>query len=179
MLVRARIASLVFDPKSGLPVVVLMETSGERALPIVIGAVEAEAIALALRNVKIPRPRTHDLLHNVLTGLGVSVDKVVVSDLKESTFYAVLHLRQGPNRWTIDSRPSDALALAVRTKSPIFVHESVLERAHVKAGADTGAESEEGPRQPRPVLVDETPDPEKLADLLANLDPEDFGDYKM
>ena len=176
-MVHTRIASLLMDPNSGLPVVVLIETGGPRALPIVIGVVEAEAIALALESVKLPRPRTHDLLRDLMRNLGGTLERVVVSDLQDSTFFATLHIRKGREVVTIDSRPSDAIALACRTGAQIYVEESVLARAHIKAPSEheEGKESNE----PRLVYVDDKTDDEELANILANLEAEDFGKYKM
>lgn len=173
MLVQTRIASLLLDPNSGLPVVVLIEVGGDRALPIVIGAVEAEAIALALQRTRLERPRTHDLLRSVLEKLDGHLEQVVITALRDSTFYAMLHLRKGGERIVVDCRPSDAMALACRTGADIFVEEAVLEEAHIRPQPDP----EEQP--PKPVDVDLSADPADLADVLANLTPEDFGKYKM
>ena len=178
-MIHTRIASLLMDPNSGLPVVVLIETGGDRALPIVIGVVEAEAIALALQSVKLPRPRTHDLLKDLMTNLGGKLERVVVSDLQDSTFFATLHIREGRKVVTIDSRPSDAIALACRTGAQIYVEESVLARAHIKAPSEKGEGEEKESTEPRLVYLDDITDAEELADILANLEPEDFGKYKM
>ena len=179
MMVHTRIASVLMDPNSGLPVVVLIETGGPRALPIVIGVVEAEAIALALQNVKLPRPRTHDLLKNMMSDLGGRLERVVVSDLQDSTFFATLHIRRGRNVVTVDSRPSDAIALAARTGAQIYVEEEVLARAHIKAPSEQDETEAKEPTEPRLIYVDDKTDTDELADLLANLEPKDFGKYKM
>jgi len=176
MLVQTRIASLLLDPNSGLPVIVLMEVGGDRALPIVIGAVEAEAIALALQRTRLERPRTHDLLRSVLEKLDGHLDRVVITALRDSTFYAMLHIRKGGERIVVDCRPSDAMALACRTGADIFVDEAVLAEAHIRPQSEPENESEQ---PPKPVDVDLTADPADLADVLANLSAEDFGKYKM
>lgn len=182
MIVEMRIVSLLIDPNSGLPIVVLMENSGERALPIVIGLVEAEAIALALQGVEQPRPRTHDLLKEVLVQLGGRLERIVVNDLRESTFYARLHVRRGRALVEIDSRPSDAMALAARTGAKIYVAEDVLQRAHVTRPKESDATEEEGEEakaELRPLFVDSEASGDDLTELLQNLKPEDFGKYKM
>ena len=145
---------------SNQPIVLLREVTGERYLPIWIGAVEATAIAFAQQGVVPPRPLTHDLIRNLLAEFGAVLERVVIHDLKDSTFYAYLELKRGSEYSRIDVRPSDALALALRTKAPIYVHPRVIERA---------SSSE---------ISTEDADQERLQQWLESLDPDDLG-YKM
>jgi bifunctional DNase/RNase len=144
---------------SNTPIVLLRETAdAERMLPIFIGGPEATAIALALEGVVTPRPMTHDLLKSVLDELGASLDKVVVTDLRDGTFYAELHLRVGDGSHQVSSRPSDAIALAVRTGTPIFAEEAVLDEVAY--------------------TVDETDEKEQVVEefreFIEQVSPEDF-----
>jgi hypothetical protein len=142
------------------PIVLLRETEGDcRMLPIFIGAPEATAIAFALEQVPTPRPMTHDLLKNLLDEVGVTLERVVVTDLQDSTFFAELHLQQGGEKYQLSSRPSDAIALAVRTGSPIFAEESVLD----EVGYTVREEA-----QPEEEVVEE------FRRFIDNIDPEDF-----
>jgi bifunctional DNase/RNase len=138
------------------PIVLLRERSGERYLPIWIGASEAAAIALSLQGVVTPRPMTHDLLKTILEDLTVGVERIVVTELRESTFFATIQLQRGPDQYEISSRPSDAIALAVRMEVPIFASEEVLEEASILI---PGEEEEEV---------------EKFREFLDNVTPEDF-----
>jgi bifunctional DNase/RNase len=156
-----KIRGLMMDPVTNMPVVVLKETSGSAILPIWVGIYEANAIALEIEKVQTPRPMTHDLLRNVLTGLNVHVHKVVVSDLKEDTFYALIWMERDGEMMSVDSRPSDALALALRLDCPIFVEDEVLKSSKM-AGA-----------------VSEKSSSEELRKWLENLNDEDLGRYKM
>jgi bifunctional DNase/RNase len=181
MLVEVRIVSLLIDPHSGLPIVVLMETQGDRAIPIVIGMAEAEAIALALQKAKIPRPRTHDLLKNLLCRLGGKLERVVVNNLRESTFYALLQIRQRDTLIELDARPSDAMALACRTGSKIFVENHVLEAARMRDSEEQEAvaddESSDDLGIPPAISPDATT--EEIQEFLEGLEADDFGKYKM
>jgi bifunctional DNase/RNase len=142
------------------PIVLLRETSGERRmLPIFIGPPEATAIAFALEQVPTPRPMTHDLFKDVLDDLGVTLERIVVTDLQDSTFFAELHLVQGGTTRQISSRPSDAIALAARTGSPIFAEEQVLDQVGY-------AVQEEA--QPEEEVVEE------FRRFIDEIDPEDF-----
>jgi bifunctional DNase/RNase len=142
------------------PIVLLRETGGaRRMLPIFIGAPEATAIAFALEQVPTPRPMTHDLLKNLLDEMGVTLERVVVNDLQDSTFFAELHLVQGEDTHQLSSRPSDAIALAARTGSPIFAEESVLD----EVGYTVREEA-----QPEEEVVEE------FRRFIDNIDPEDF-----
>jgi bifunctional DNase/RNase len=124
-LIEMTIKGLMVDPITNMPIVILKDKQGERVLPIWVGIFEANAIALQIENVATPRPMTHDLLRNVITDLDGRVERIVVSDLKDNTFYAVIHLLVRGDRVAIDARPSDAIALALRTRAPILVEESV------------------------------------------------------
>jgi len=126
MEVEMKIRGLMMDPVTNMPIVVLKDVQGQAILPIWVGVYEANAIALEIEKVQTPRPMTHDLLKNVLLGLDVQVHKIVVNDLKDDTFYALIWVEREGQMMTIDSRPSDALALALRLDCPIYVDESVL-----------------------------------------------------
>ena len=151
----------MLDPTTKMPIVVLRDNKGDNVLPIWVGSPEANAIALQIENVATPRPMTHDLLRNVIQDLKGEVQKIVVCDLKENTFYAMIYLLVNEEVVAIDARPSDAIALAVRVKAPIFVEETVMSEAKK---ADLGPEK-----------VDQ----EQLGEWLESLDPEDLGKYKM
>jgi len=129
MLIEMTIKGLMLDPITNTPIVILKDKDGDRVLPIWVGLFEANAIALQIENVATPRPMTHDLLRNIITDLDGRVDRIVVSDLKENTFYAVVHLTVRGERVAVDARPSDAIALALRTRAPIMVEETVIENA--------------------------------------------------
>jgi bifunctional DNase/RNase len=161
MMIEMTIKGLTVDPITNMPIVILKDKEGKRALPIWVGVFEANAIALQIENIETPRPMTHDLLRNIITDLDGSVDRVVVNDLKDNTFYAVIHLTVRGERVAVDSRPSDAIALALRTRAPILVEESVIDNAKT---VDFGAERE---------------DNDRLQKWLESLDPEELGKYKM
>ena len=152
----AKIFSLVLIPLLGQYVLTLEEVGGQRLVPIWIGVNEGNAIGLQLQDEQLPRPMTHDLMNNVLKTLGVKVDRVLISDLRDGTYYAVISLTAGTRRYEIDARPSDALALAVRSETPIFVGEKVLKKCPVIM---------------KPISEDEV---EKFKQNLQNLKPEDF-----
>lgn len=160
-MIHMEVQGLTIDPASNSPILLLQEKEGERSLPIWIGLLEATAIASELEEVSFSRPMTHDLMHNVITAMGMSISRIEVVDLKENTFYALLHLLGPEGETTIDSRPSDAVALALRAKAPIFVAPSVLE----KSGASGTGDSEDAQ--------------EKWKQMLEEMGPEDFGKYKM
>src|SRR5689334_3205012 len=129
MLIEMTIKGLMVDPITNTPIVILKDKEGDRVLPIWVGIFEANAIALQIENIATPRPMTHDLLRNIIGDLDGSVDRVVVSDLKDNTFYAIIHLTVRGERVAVDARPSDAIALALRTRSPILVDEQVIDNA--------------------------------------------------
>ena len=161
MQIEMMIKGLMVDPITNTPIVLLRDKDGQRVLPIWVGMFEANAIALQIENVATPRPMTHDLLRNVIHDLRATVEKVVVSDLQENTFYALIYLTVEGHSVAVDARPSDAIALALRTKAPIFVEERVIDSAKpLDATADKG-------------------DAERLHKWLESLDPDDLGKYKM
>jgi bifunctional DNase/RNase len=160
MLVEMFIKGLMIDPVTNLPIVILRDADNQRTLPIWVGPVEANAIALQIENVSPARPMTHDLLRNALEGLGATVERVVISNLSDGTFFAYLQLSQGGEPVFIDSRPSDAIALSLRTKAPVFVDAKVLDEAK---SAD---------------LSSDQADRDRLQRWLESLDPDDLG-YKM
>jgi uncharacterized protein len=161
MEVEMKIRGLMMDPVTNMPIVILRDTAGSAVLPIWVGIYEANAIALEIEKVNTPRPMTHDLIRNLLMGLETHVNKVVVSDLKEDTFYAVIWLERDGQIISIDSRPSDALALALRVDCPIFVEEDVLKNSKVAATASDKVSNEE------------------LSKWLESLNDDDIGRYKM
>src|SRR3954470_13606993 len=127
--VEMQIRGLMLDPLTNMPIVVLKEVGSDAVLPIWVGIFEANAIALEMEKVATPRPMTHDLLKNLLTELETRVDRVVINDLRENTFFARIHLTRGDSTLSVDSRPSDAIALALRAHAEIFVEEMVLEKS--------------------------------------------------
>ncbi len=156
-----KIKGLMMDPITNSPIVILQDAEKNTLLPIWVGIFEANAIALQIERIDTPRPMTHDLLKNILLQFEAEVEKIVVTELRENTFYALIHLRHGQERVTIDSRPSDAIALALRTDSPIFVTEEVINNS-------------------RSITLDkENLDPEDVKKWLENLNPDDLGKYKM
>jgi hypothetical protein len=161
MEVEMKIRGLMMDPVTNMPIVVLKDVHGNSVLPIWVGVYEANAIALEIEKVQTPRPMTHDLLRNVFLGLEVRVDKIVVSDLKDDTFYAVIWVEREGQLIMLDSRPSDALALALRMDCPIFVDEQVLKSSKVTSA-----------------LAERTTN-DQLKNYLENLSDEDLGRYKM
>src|SRR5262245_32491458 len=137
MEIQMTVKGLMIDPITNMPIIILRDVEGSRVLPIWVGVFEANAIALQIENVQTPRPMTHDLLKNVLQDLEAQVERVVVCELRENTFYAAIHLSTHGQSIVIDARPSDAIALALRTRSPIFVEEEVIQNAKpVEASKD-------------------------------------------
>ena len=157
MLVQVSVQSLRLDNTSLSPVVVviLRENGGERVLPIWIGPTEAGAIADELTEVKYPRPLTHDLLRSVIASLGASVDRIIVSELSNDTFYAKIILQHNGTTMEVDSRPSDAIALAVRTQAPIFADNEVVEKAGVQIDLETGKPLPSNGDEDRPMRDEE------------------------
>jgi bifunctional DNase/RNase len=162
MEIEMTVKGLMIDPITNMPIVILRDEAGERILPIWVGVFEANAIALQMENVQTPRPMTHDLLKNVLEGLDTHVDRIVVCDLKENTFYATIHLRTGGHVRVVDARPSDAIALALRTRSPIFVEDAVIRSARSVESTSEGSM-----------------DVGRLQKWLEGLSDDDLGKYKM
>src|SRR3990172_62430 len=161
MPVRMRIKGLMIDPVSNMPIIILKDPEGDAVLPIWVGIFEANAIATQLEKVVSPRPMTHDLLRNVIDGLKARGDKIVITELKDNPFFALIHLERNGEHLAIDARPSDAMALALRAEVPIFVEEAVLERSSVD-GEDR-----------------EMDEPERLRRWLEQVDPEELGKYEM
>jgi hypothetical protein len=188
------VGGLVLDPATQAPIVVLKDESGAITLPIWIGIPEATSIASAIKQVTMARPLTHDLFFDLLLEVGVTVQRVVITELKESTYFAELVLGQGDRVMVLDSRPSDAIAMALRASAPIYVAQSVLDQAKVAFGANnplgqpepqatqeegSAAEGEEGQAEEQSSENDFTGvDKDKWEELLSKLDPDDFK-YKM
>lgn len=158
-LVSVTVQSVGLDPSSETPLVILQESGGGRALPIWIGSPEALAINLALEGVALERPLTHDLVKSLLEGLGAAVERIVITELRGSTFFAQIMVRSGERLLAVDARPSDSIAIALRTRSPIFVDEEVLDR---HGFAHSGESESEG-----------------LADRLRRIKPEEFGKFTL
>ncbi len=147
MLVQMRVEGLLFDPRSSMYILLLKEIEGTDTLPIWIGKPEADSIALALGRVATPRPLTHDLIKNLVDGLKMKITRIVVTEILDNTYYAFIYLSDGKNEIPIDSRPSDAVAVALRVNAPIFVEDGILEKRST----------------------------DELEEWLKNLKPEDFG----
>jgi len=161
-----KVSGLTIDPFTNTPIIILKDLEEKNVLPIWIGLLEASAIATELENIQLPRPMTHDLVRNILDRLKVEVKKVEMVDLRDNTFFATLHLTVSGKTIIIDSRPSDAIALALRTKAPIFVNEKVIEKSREI--------SLEGLK-----IDEEKTDADKWKEILETMNPEDFGKYKM
>ena len=160
-MIEMNIKGLMVDPITNMPIIILRDKDGQRVLPIWVGVFEANAIALQIENVTTPRPMTHDLLKNVIQDLRGRIEKIVVSDLKENTFYALIYLTVGGDVMAVDARPSDAIALALRTRAPIYVEETVIDNAKTVDFSTEKADSD------------------RLHKWLESLDPDDLGKYKM
>ena len=161
MLIEMAIKGLMIDQVTSTPIIVLRDKDATKVLEIWVGVFEANAIALQIENVSTPRPMTHDLLKNVIQDLRGRIEKIVVSDLKENTFYALIYLTVAGEVMAVDARPSDAIALALRAHAPIFVEEKVIDHAKTVD------------------LAPEKGDAERLQKWLESLDPDDMGKYKM
>ncbi|MFZ3213577.1 MAG: bifunctional nuclease family protein [Terriglobales bacterium] len=159
--VEMKIRGLMMDPVTNMPIVILKDVNGDSVLPIWVGIYEANAIALEIEKVSTPRPMTHDLIKNLLTGLDTRVHKVVVNELREDTFYAVIWLERDGHIISVDSRPSDALAIALRLDCPIFVEDEVLKSSKQASAVSDRVSSDE------------------LRKWLEGLNDEDLGRYKM
>src|ERR1700752_3410472 len=157
MLIEMTIKGLMVDPITNMPIVILKEKQGARVLPIWVGIFEANAIALQIENIATPRPMTHDLLRNIITDLDGQVDRVVVSDLNDNTFFAIIYLTVKGEAVVVDARPSDAIALALRTRAPILVDETVIDNAKTVD------------------FTSERADSDRLQKWLESLDPDEMG----
>ena len=165
MQIEMKVSGLIMDPITNMPIVLLKSPETDQILPIWVGLFEANAIALKKENVATPRPMTHDLLKNIMEMVEVKVNKIEVCDLRDNTYYALIHITHNGKEIDIDARPSDALALSLRMNAPIFVDEEVIEKSQqIELKAEPDDKSKEG---------------KKWQEILENLNPEDFGKYKM
>ena len=160
-----KVSALVIDPQSNTPIVILKDLKSETSLPIWIGLLEATAIATELENIQFPRPMTHDLIKNCFEYLKVKVERIEVCDLRNNTYYALIYIRDREQLNVIDARPSDAIAIALRAKAPIFVKEEVIFK------------SQKPDESPRPLF--DKKNKEQWNEILDQLDPKDFSKYKM
>ncbi|MBN1882958.1 MAG: bifunctional nuclease family protein [Deltaproteobacteria bacterium] len=160
------ISGLAIDPLSSVPIVILKEVEGKNSVPIWIGLLEASAIATVLEEIEFSRPMTHDLLKNIMETMNIVIERIVVDDLKDNTYYATIYMVADGRNYEIDSRPSDAIAIALRTQAKIYMEESVIERSRkIDLTKPEDLHSEEAKK--------------KWAEVLEKLDPDDFGKYKM
>jgi len=166
MLIKMKVSGLTIDPLTNTPIVILKDMQEKKAIPIWIGLFEASAIATELEKISFSRPMTHDLLTDILKVLEVEVIKIEINDLRNNTFFANIYLARNDKNIVIDSRPSDAIAIALRANAPIFVDEKVIEKSR---NVDFGTKLTD---------LDKMKD-EKLKEFLENLSPDDFGKYKM
>ena len=164
-MIELTISGLGIDSSNNSPVVLLKEKNGERVLPIWIGPSEASAIAMEISGVKFKRPLTHDLFKQVLLDLGVILESVFISELKDNTYYARIYLKHGGKSIELDARPSDSIALALRMKAPIHTTEELLDSA--------------SKIMPKTVTQTEEYDPEVLRETLRKMNPEDFGKFTL
>lgn len=162
---KVSIAGLTIDSASNTPIILLKTDEGDETVPIWIGLLEATAIAAALQNINFERPMTHDLFKNFVQSMDMEVVKIEVSDLKDNTFYALIYFASDDQVFTMDARPSDAIAIALRFDAPIYVDSAVIEKARVT--------------EPKAEVHDKSREGKKWADYLNDLAPEDFGKYKM
>ena len=169
-MIEMKIRGLTLDPLTNMPIIILKDSEGKHALPIWVGIFEANAIALEMENISTQRPMTHDLIKNILNEVKAKVSHIVIDDLKDNTFYAKISIKANGAETNVDSRPSDAIALALRLKVPVYVEEKVVEEA--KSIDLTGKSID---------LTDQSSleDSSKWKEWLKNLKPEDFGKYKM
>jgi bifunctional DNase/RNase len=161
-IIEVRIRGLMMDPSTSMPIVVLKDVASETVMPIWVGIFEANAIALEIEKVAAPRPMTHDLTRNLIRNLNARLERIVISELKDDTFYATLWLQQGDEPLVLDARPSDALALALRADCPIYVTDEVMQKAKLNTTGQA-----------------EGPTAEQLRGWLEGLNDEDLGRYKM
>ena len=165
MLHRMSIAGIAMDPASNTPIILLKSEDDDHVVPIWIGLLEATSIASAMKNIEFDRPMTHDLFKNFAERMQISVSRIDVSDIKDNTYYAEIHFDSPDGSFTMDARPSDALAMALRFDAPVFVDDRVITKSQDNLpDAEIGDESEEG---------------KKWAEYLKNLNPDDFGKYKV
>lgn len=165
MLLEMKVYGLTIDPFTNAPIVILKDLDEKNSLPVWIGVLEASSIAAELEKIQFSRPMTHDLVREILRSLGIAITKVEVNDLKDNVYYATIHMNAREKSFAIDARPSDAIALALRMSSPIFVDTSVLDKSRQMEMRKDGAAKE--------------PDTKDPLDVLSKLEPDDFGKYKM
>ena len=165
MLHKVNIASIAIDPTSNTPIIILKLAKGDKAIPIWIGLLEATSIASALKDIKFDRPMTHDLFKSLIENLNMAVSKVEVCDLRNNTFYAKIYFTSPERNFSMDARPSDAIAIALRFQAPIYVDDKIIEKSQV---IDADYE-----------MTDKTEEGKKWAEYLENLSPEDFGKYEV
>lgn len=177
-LVEVSVHGLGTEPKTQQHVVVLRENDGTRVLPIFVGPCEAQAITRLLRREAFPRPLTHDLLALLVEGLHAKVSRVVITELKEGTYYASLFLGRNQEVLSVDARPSDSIAVALRTQAPLYVNEELLQSPPERPAVSDEPDEPSGPPAPETPLTDEQK-AEQLRRYLENLDPEDFGKFTM
>lgn len=167
MLLKVSIAGMTMDPASNTPIIILKSETDDRALPIWIGLLEATSIASALQSIKFDRPMTHDLFKNFMDHISVSVSKIEVCDIKDNTFYARIHFVSEDKNFSMDARPSDAIAVALRFDAPIYVDDKVMEQSKIVTGESDGE------------AIDKSREGKKWAEYLEKLSPEDFGKFKV
>ncbi|MEE8300095.1 MAG: bifunctional nuclease family protein [Desulfatiglandales bacterium] len=167
MLKAMTISSINMDPVTNSPIIILEEIEGKQTLPIWIGLLEATAIASEIEGVRFSRPMTHDLLKNIMDKTDIKINRIEICDLKDNTYYARIHMTMNDETLSIDSRPSDAIAIALRTKAPIFVSDEVLKKSKQIEATKEGE------------ATDKSEQGKKWQDILEKLNPEDFGKYKM
>ena len=165
MLHEVSIAGMTIDPASNTPIIILKLVGAEQAIPIWIGLLEATSIASALRDIKFDRPMTHDLFKNFVANMNISVSKVEVCDLRDNTFYARIYFVSEARNFDMDARPSDAIAIALRFKAPIYVDDKVIDKSQMIEGDHE--------------VLDQSEEGKKWAEYLEGLSPEDFGKYKI
>lgn len=163
-MVEMKVEGLTLDPLTNMPIIILKDLQGEQSLPIWVGFFEANAIALEIEKITTPRPMTHDLIKNLVSVMKAQIKHILVNDLKDNTFYAVISLSVGDSTLTVDSRPSDAIAIALRAKAPIFVNESVIESAKSLDIPDS--------------IKEKSAEKDQWKNWLENIKPKDFGDIK-
>ena len=165
MLRKVTIAGMTMDPSSNTPIIILKSEEDDQAVPIWIGLLEATSIASALQNIQFDRPMTHDLFKNFLDNIEIGVSRVEVCDLKDNTFYAKIYFDSKERSFIMDARPSDAIAIALRFKAPIYLDDKVIEKSKMTEGISE--------------MVDESEEGKKWAEYLEKLSPDDFGKYKV
>lgn len=173
-MIRLRVQSLGLDQATKSPVVILQESEGERVLPIWIGAAEASAIAMELAGMKFSRPLTHDLFPSIITGLGARLTRVLISRVQDNTYFAELVLERGGEVFTVDARPSDSIAIALRTRAELFADEDLLDGSIIDTPQGGEAPDDDDPLAPP---VPGLP-PEQLKEYLRKLNPEDLGRFQ-